>query len=75
VGETTVSLGLDLRLDTDLTPYLRLSAIPELLAISIVGSGKFIKHPYWQSISGGIALQQCLKQGLVSYRFLVFEKD
>ena len=75
VSETAVSLGLDLRLDTDLTPYLRLSAIPELLAIAIVGSGKVIKHPYWQSISGGIALQQCLKQGLVSYRFLVFEKD
>lgn len=60
--------------DLDLTPYLRLSVVPERLARAIAGTGTKLKHLYWQSLTGGMALQQCLKQELVSYRFLVFEK-
>lgn len=75
VREMAGSFGLELLQDTDLTPYLRLSAVPTWLAGAISRSGAVIRHPYWQSITGGVALQQCLKLGLVRYRFLVFEKD
>ncbi len=74
VEELAESFGLELRLSTDLTPYLRLSALPSWLARAITRSGAVIRHPYWQSITGGVALQQCLKLGLVRYRFMVFER-
>lgn len=74
ITETAESYGLGLRLDIDLTPYLRISTAPVWLARAIARSGSVIKHPYWQSITGGVALQQCLKRRLVSYRFLVFDK-
>jgi tocopherol O-methyltransferase len=73
VEEMARGSGLVLKKELDLTPYLRLSAVPSWMARRIVGAGARLKHLYWQSISGGTALQQCLKRGLLSYRFLVFD--
>lgn len=33
-----------------------------------------LKWPYWQNLSGGTALQVCLKNGWTVYRVLVFER-
>ena len=70
-------LGLHLVSQNDLTPYLRLSRLPVLLVYLVVASWLSLRsyHPYWGSLLGGLALQQCLKQGLIAYRFLVLEKS
>jgi hypothetical protein len=61
----------------DLTPTLRLSKLPVPLArLLVVGWMRTRSyHPYIGSLLGGLALQQCLKQGLISYRFLVLQKS
>jgi tocopherol O-methyltransferase len=60
----------------ELTPYLRLRNLPDLLARIILFLGKLlpIKHAILPSMLGSMALQQCLHMGIVEYRFLVFEK-
>lgn len=74
VKELGRAYGLELSEELDLTPYLRLSRVPGGLAKAVVGASTKVKNLYWQSLRGGMALQECLKRGLVSYRFLVFEK-
>ena len=60
----------------ELTPYLRLRNLPDLLARAILFIGNLlpIKHAILPSMLGSMALQQCLHMGIVEYRFLVFEK-
>lgn len=67
--------GLCLVEQRNLTPYLRLSRLPAWIARRLVRAGLQLGDPYWQSVAGGIALQQALKTGIVAYRFLVFEKS
>jgi cyclopropane fatty-acyl-phospholipid synthase-like methyltransferase len=74
VKELARANGLELIEESDLTPYLRLNAVPTWLVRAMVATGTRFKHIYWQSVTGGVALQQCLKQGLVRYLFIVFEK-
>ncbi len=67
--------GLHLIDQQDLTPHLRLSRLPAWLARWLVLAGLRSRDPYWQSVAGGIALQQALKAGIVTYLFVVFEKS
>jgi len=69
------SCGLHLVDQQDLTPYLRLSRLPAWLARWLVLTGLRSRDPYWQSVAGGIALQQALKAGIVTYLFVIFEKS
>jgi cyclopropane fatty-acyl-phospholipid synthase-like methyltransferase len=59
-----------------LTPYLRLRALPNFFAEFLLAIGKLIPrfHAIVPSMLGSMALQQCLKMGIVEYHFLVFEK-
>ncbi len=66
--------GLHLVDQQDLTPHLRLSRLPAWLARWLVLAGLRSLDPYWRSVAGGIALQQALKAGIVTYQFVVFEK-
>ncbi len=68
--------GLRLERNQDLTPALRLRALPEGLASALLALGQRIplRHALLSSMLGSLALQQCLKQGWIEYRFLVFEK-
>lgn len=67
---------LSLIKDEFLTPYLRLRNLPDGLArtIRFLGNQLPIRHPILPSMLGSMALQQCLHEGIVEYRFLVFEK-
>lgn len=69
--------GLRLVSQQHLTPYLRLRALPDPLARSLLWTGLHLplRHPIFPSMLGSLALQQCLKRGLVQYHFLVFAKE
>ena len=68
--------NLSLVTNDDLTPHLRLRNLPDLLARAIlfIGNHLPIKHAILPSMLGSMALQQCLRLGIIEYRFLVFEK-
>ena len=67
--------GMRLVEQLELTPYLRLSRLPAGIARWLVSAGLRSNDPYWRSVAGGIALQQALKAGIVTYLFVVFEKS
>jgi cyclopropane fatty-acyl-phospholipid synthase-like methyltransferase len=71
------SQGLDLLSALDLTPHLRFSPIPTWLASWLVRIWLRLDpaHPYWGSLLGGLALQNCLKKAVTVYQLLVFEKQ
>jgi SAM-dependent methyltransferase len=60
-----------------LTPDLRLRALPDVLVklLAALFSPFWNLHPIVPSMLGSIALQQCLRDGGVEYRCLVFERD
>jgi hypothetical protein len=62
--------------DDELTPFLRLHNLPEALArgLRFLGNQLPFRHAILPSMLGSMALQQCLHQGVVEYRFLVFER-
>ncbi len=68
--------GFVLRATRDLTGTLRLHRLPPFLA----GAARDVMrlagrvHPFVQSISGSLALQECLARRIVSYCMIVFEK-
>ncbi len=68
--------GLRLIRQIHLTPYLKLRALPDLPARLLRAIGEKIpaRHPIIPSMLGSLALQQCLKNGIVEYHLLVFEK-
>jgi cyclopropane fatty-acyl-phospholipid synthase-like methyltransferase len=76
VTEWGKKYNLPLLKNDNLTPYLRLRNLPDLLArmIFFFGSHLPIKHAILPSMLGSMALQQCLYMEIVEYRFLVFEK-
>ncbi|HSF19397.1 MAG TPA: methyltransferase domain-containing protein [Vicinamibacteria bacterium] len=68
--------GLLFLSDLDLTPFLEIDrprdrAIRLLVAFTRSSQPK---SPGFQALRGGNALRQCLKRGLVKYRFRVYEK-
>jgi len=69
--------GLTLLETRDLTPHLRLRALPDFIARSLLWAGdKFPKdHPIVPSMLGSMALQQCLKAGWIEYRWKMFQKN
>lgn len=69
--------GLQLKKNEELTPYLRLRNLPDLLASALLFLGEKlpIKHAIVPSMLGSMALQQCLTMKVVEYRMLVFEKS
>lgn len=68
--------GLEIVDDRDFTPFLELDRLRDRL----LGFGVALARPLfgrrlrWMSLSGGHALRQCLKRGLVQYRYRVWEK-
>jgi cyclopropane fatty-acyl-phospholipid synthase-like methyltransferase len=74
---TARDFGLTLVETRDLTPYLRLRALPDFIARSLLWAGdKFPKdHPIVPSMLGSMALQQCLKAGWIEYRWKMFQKN
>lgn len=68
--------GLELVGDRDFTPFLELDRPRDRVLGAVVALGRplFREHPRWMSLSGGHALRQCLKRGLVQYRYRVWEK-
>jgi tocopherol O-methyltransferase len=67
---------LRLQTNENITRYLRLRNLPDLIARSLrfVGNRLHIAHSMLPSMLGSMALQQCLYQGIIEYRFLVFER-
>ena len=61
----------------DLTTWLKLRTLPQWTADLLlnVGSKLPIRHAIWGSMLGSLALQHCLKAGLVDYQLLVFERQ
>lgn len=76
VKRLAVSVGLRPLEDRDLTTGLRLRAVPEpMLRLLAWGLWPIVRRNlYLRSVLGGLALQVCLAQGLVAYRYLVFER-
>jgi SAM-dependent methyltransferase len=68
--------GLTLGRELDLTPYLELRRPRDRWISLLVAAGRRLRPPgsYWQSLVGGNALQFALRNGLLSYRFLVLHK-
>ncbi len=68
--------GLQLVTNRELTPYLKLRALPNFIARAIrdIGARLPFHHPIVPSMLGSMALQQCLQMGWIEYRWLVWEK-
>lgn len=69
--------NLNLIKNEELTPYLRLRNLPDVIASTLLFLGNYlpIKHAILPSMLGSMALQQCLYMKIIEYRFLVFEKS
>jgi SAM-dependent methyltransferase len=74
--ELARAAGLRLVETCPLTHWLRLAALPDLVARLLRRAGQAAPgvHAILPGMLGSLALQQCLKMGLVEYRFVVFEK-
>ncbi len=57
----------------DLSAYVR-SFNPALLWLVTTLTRLPVRHAYWQNLSGGTALQVCVRQGWTQYQALVWEK-
>lgn len=68
--------NLRLLKNENLTPYLHLNNLPNMLAnvLLFLGNHLPINHAILPSMLGSMALQQCLYMGVIEYRFMVFEK-
>ena len=68
--------GLQLVENRLLSPYLRLQAIPDLpaRALSRLFRPAWGLHPIVPSMLGSTALQKCLRNGTVEYRWMVLER-
>jgi SAM-dependent methyltransferase len=70
------SFNLTLIENINLTSYLQLKPLPNFV-IDLLSAGIGIipgNNLYMKSVIGGQALQMCLANGIVEYRYLVFEK-
>ncbi len=77
ITAAALDLGLLLTENRNLTPKLRLRNLPDGLARLILNIGTRLPqdHPIVPSMLGSMALQQCLHEGWIEYRWLVFEKQ
>jgi SAM-dependent methyltransferase len=66
--------GFNLLGSVDLTPFIR-SSHPWLLAMLATITRLPLRWAYWQNLSGGSALQVCIRQGWTCYRALIWEKE
>jgi SAM-dependent methyltransferase len=68
--------GFILQADQDLSPYLRLNTLRDRTVRAAVRIGHLLRlaGPYWDSLYGGDALNNCLRHALITYRCLTFEK-
>lgn len=68
--------GLRLADDRDLTPLIRLRALPNAVAGWLLSVGRRLplRHAILPSMLGSMALQQCLRAGWITYRALTFER-
>ncbi len=68
--------GLALRSTRDLTGALRLHRLPPILAGAARDALRLAgwAHPFIHSLSGSLALQECLARRIVAYCLMVFEK-
>jgi SAM-dependent methyltransferase len=69
--------GFTLVRDRDLTDYIQTDRPRDRLIGAVVALGRPLRPggAWWDGLMGGNALQECLKRGLVAYRFLVFRKN
>ncbi len=76
VAAEAASLGLVLVRDQNLTACLRLRTVPNWAVNPLLKFGSNLpqRHAIWGSMVGSLALQHCLKGGLVEYHLLVFER-
>lgn len=65
--------GWDILYSMDLTTWLR-GFNPALLNMMKLITRLPLNFPYWHNLSGGTALQVCIRQGWIKYLILVFEK-
>ena len=74
--ERACAAGLTLLVDRDLTPMLCLNTPRDrVVRLSVrLGGLLRLKGLYWDSLSGGDALQRCLEHGLISYRLMTFAR-
>ena len=77
VRAAALELGLVPLHEQNLTPQLRLRNLPDGLARLLLNLGRRLPqgHPIVPSMLGSMALQQCLADGWIEYRWLVFEKQ
>lgn len=70
------AVGLTLHRNEDMTPFLRLRALHDGFARFLLKTGQHIplRHAILPSMLGSMALQQCLRDRIIEYRFMVFEK-
>ena len=75
--ELVVKHGFRERKVQDLTPYLELDRIRDIIIRIVVslGRGLPIRHSAWENMLGGNALQLCLKGELLSYLYISLEKS
>ncbi|MFG2043228.1 SAM-dependent methyltransferase [Dactylosporangium sp. NPDC048998] len=68
--------GLTLEDDLDLTPHLELRRPRDRFIAAVVAAGRPLRPrgEYWRMLSGGDALQRCLLNGVLNYRFLRFSR-
>lgn len=68
--------GFRLIRDTNLTSQLELNRPRDIVIRTLTSLGGWlpIEHPRWLKLVGGNALQRCLLNDLVEYRFVVWER-
>ena len=76
LAELAAGHGLRLVENRLLSPYLRLQALPDLpaRALSRLFRPAWGLHPIVPSMLGSTALQKCLRNGTVEYRWMVLER-
>lgn len=74
--ELAEQAGFRMIRNENLTPFMEIGRPRDkFIGLMIRVAGKWMRNSiYFQSLTGGYAKQQCLKNDWVNYRFLVFEK-
>jgi cyclopropane fatty-acyl-phospholipid synthase-like methyltransferase len=69
--------GFSRRETADLSPYLELERPRDLLIGALMKAAGWLplRAPYWRMLSGGHALQLCLKRGFLRYLLMVWERN
>lgn len=74
--QRATAVGLQLVLQRDLTPGMHIHALPTWLASALVSLLPWLEQSMlWRSMVGSMALQQCYKNGIMRYQFVVFQKQ